>query len=180
MIVHDFLPRVGHASRGLVIRLIDLPVQIVCSGGVEKYHSLAERHPQRGQAVGLSKDAAVARATGAEPLAAAATGPGALGCDAETPLWYYVLKEAERHSQGVRPVGTARSDRVRGRRAALHRRTCRRPHGRRRVFEQLAREWLCVEEVALPKWPGTRDSLTVYRRRPQVFSRAEVQSDGGR
>jgi hypothetical protein len=34
-------------------------------------------------------------------------------------------------------------------------------------FEQLAREWLCVEEVALPNWPGTRDSLTVYRRRPQ-------------
>jgi hypothetical protein len=32
-------------------------------------------------------------------------------------------------------------------------------------FEQLERDWRRVEEVTLPNWPGTRDSLTVYRRR---------------
>jgi hypothetical protein len=31
-------------------------------------------------------------------------------------------------------------------------------------FAQLAREWLPVEQVAVPNWPGTHDALTVYRR----------------
>lgn len=32
-------------------------------------------------------------------------------------------------------------------------------------FAQLERGWVCVEQVALPNWPGTHDALTVYRRR---------------
>ena len=44
---------------------------------------------------------------GAEPLRPAETGLAALGWAAETPLWYYVLKEAEARTQGERlgPVG---------------------------------------------------------------------------
>lgn len=36
-------------------------------------------------------------------------------------------------------------------------------------FEQLARDWLAVEHVAVPNWPGTRDALTVYRRRGSEY-----------
>jgi hypothetical protein len=32
-------------------------------------------------------------------------------------------------------------------------------------FAQLAQHWSSVELVALPNWPGTHDTLTVYRRR---------------
>jgi hypothetical protein len=32
-------------------------------------------------------------------------------------------------------------------------------------FAQLDREWLPVEQVALPNWPGTHDTLVVYRRK---------------
>jgi hypothetical protein len=32
-------------------------------------------------------------------------------------------------------------------------------------FARLAGEWNEVERVAIPRWPGTRDSLWVYRRR---------------
>ncbi len=35
-------------------------------------------------------------------------------------------------------------------------------------FARLDREWFAVEHVALPNWPGTRDALTVYRRRTYV------------
>jgi hypothetical protein len=31
-------------------------------------------------------------------------------------------------------------------------------------FARLAREWAEVERVSIPRWPGTRDSLVVYRR----------------
>ena len=31
-------------------------------------------------------------------------------------------------------------------------------------FAELARGWEPIERMALPNWPGTRDSLTVYQR----------------
>ncbi len=87
--------------------LVDLPVQIVGNPEVQEYHSLAVRDLQRGQALGLPSGEVVARAIGAEPLTPAETGLSAVGWDAETPLWYYVLKEAEARTQGehLGPVG---------------------------------------------------------------------------
>jgi hypothetical protein len=33
-------------------------------------------------------------------------------------------------------------------------------------FDVLTRDWEPTEKLALPNWPGTRDRLIVYRRRP--------------
>jgi hypothetical protein len=67
---------------------------------VAEYHSLAVRDLQRGQALGLPSGEAVARAIGTEPLSRAESGLGVLGWDAETPLWYYVLREADVQQEG--------------------------------------------------------------------------------
>ncbi len=107
------LPGAQHGpqpSRRLVASLthalIDLPEQIVGHTEVPEHHSLAARDLQRGAALGLPSGEAVARAMGVEPLSAEECG---LGSDwrAETPLWYYVLKEAEVRAGGghLGPVG---------------------------------------------------------------------------
>jgi hypothetical protein len=78
--------------------LIDLP--LVITGDVEDdLHSLAVRDLERGSGVGLPSGEAVARELGVAPLDASElalpdrwTG--------ETPLWYYVLKEAEARAGG--------------------------------------------------------------------------------
>jgi hypothetical protein len=103
-------PARQHAKRidgRLAHSLIDLPIQITGAVAVQEYHSLAVRDLQRGQALGLPSGEAVARAIGVEPLSRAESGLGVLGWDAETPLWYYLLKEAELRAQGERlgPVG---------------------------------------------------------------------------
>jgi heme peroxidase len=79
--------------------LIRLPTAIVGNGAAE-LHSLAVRDLKRGLAVGLPSGEAVAEAFGEEPVD---TGLDAAG----TPLWLYVLKEAEAHAEGERlgPVG---------------------------------------------------------------------------
>jgi hypothetical protein len=67
-------------------------------------HSLAARDLLRGQTAGLPSGEAVARLTGATPLTADELGhPGPHG----TPLWSYILKEAEHRGDGDRlgPVG---------------------------------------------------------------------------
>jgi hypothetical protein len=71
------------------------------------YGSLAVRDLQRGQGVGLPSGEAVARRLGVEPLTAGEVGLGAAGWGPETPLWFYVLKEAEHRGGGERlgPVG---------------------------------------------------------------------------
>ncbi|MDQ3638000.1 MAG: peroxidase, partial [Actinomycetota bacterium] len=103
----------GHApqpSRKLVASLthalIDLPEQIVGHTGIPEHHSLASRDLQRGAALGLPSGEAVARMMGVEPLTAEECGLGA-GWAAETPLWYYVFKEAEVRAAGAHlgPVG---------------------------------------------------------------------------
>jgi len=103
----------GHApqpSRKLVASLthalIDLPEQIVGHTGIPEHHSLASRDLQRGAALGLPSGEAVARMMGVEPLTAEECGLGA-GWAAETPLWYYVFKEAEVRAAGehLGPVG---------------------------------------------------------------------------
>jgi hypothetical protein len=70
----------------------------------EAYRSLAVRDLLRGGATGLPSGEAVARLLGVAPLTAdemEQTWPGG------TPLWFYVLKEAERRGGGdqLGPVG---------------------------------------------------------------------------
>ncbi len=50
----------------------------------------------------LPSGEAVARAIGCEPLSREALGLRALGWEGETPLWYYILKEAEVQAGGER------------------------------------------------------------------------------
>jgi hypothetical protein len=87
--------------------LIELPFAITGEVEVEAYRSLAVRDLQRGQGVGLPSGEAVARRLAVEPLTADETGLRALGWAGETPLWYYVLKEAEARAEGdqLGPVG---------------------------------------------------------------------------
>jgi Animal haem peroxidase len=87
--------------------LIELPVEIAGEGGDPAYHSLATRDLQRGQGTGLPSGEAVAGALGVEPLSGDEVGLGAHGWEGETPLWYYVLREADVRADGDRlgPVG---------------------------------------------------------------------------
>ncbi len=86
--------------------LITLPPAIT-GETVEAYRSLAARDLQRGLAVRLPSGEALARRLGLRPLGAGDTGLAAFGWHGETPLWYYILKEAEVCSGGDRlgPVG---------------------------------------------------------------------------
>jgi hypothetical protein len=87
--------------------LISLPRQISGEEEGSAYSSLANRDLQRGQSVGLPSGEAVARELGVEPLPAADVGLAETGWEQETPLWLYVLKEAEALQDGNRlgPVG---------------------------------------------------------------------------
>ncbi len=82
--------------------LIRLPVAITGSVEEEAFHSLAARDLQRGQATGLPSGEAIAGALGLEPLTPDQVGLVEHGWDAETPLWYYVLREADVQEQGDR------------------------------------------------------------------------------
>ena len=68
---------------------------------------MANRDLQRGQAVGLASGEAVARHLGVPPLSTAQVGLAERGWVGETPLWLYILKEAEVLHAGERlgPVG---------------------------------------------------------------------------
>lgn len=87
--------------------LIKLPVAITGSVEEDAYHSLAARDLQRGQATALPSGEAVARTLGAQPLTREQVGLAQHGWDAETPLWYYVLREAdiEQHGDRLGQVG---------------------------------------------------------------------------
>jgi hypothetical protein len=82
--------------------LIKLPIAITGEVDEDAYHSLAARDLQRGQATALPSGEAVARALGAEPLTAHQVGLSQHGWEAETPLWYYVLREADIQQDGDR------------------------------------------------------------------------------
>ena len=62
---------------------------------VDAHRSLAARDLQRGLAISLPSGEAVARRLAVTPLSARETGLAEFGWRGETPLWYYVLKEAE-------------------------------------------------------------------------------------
>jgi hypothetical protein len=83
--------------------LIALPTRVSGSAPGTDYASLATRDLQRGQAVGLASGEAVASQLGVPALNAEQVGLGW----PETPLWFYVLKEAEvlHGGEQLGPVG---------------------------------------------------------------------------
>jgi hypothetical protein len=87
--------------------LINLPVAITGECEVDEYHSLAVRDLERGQGVGLPSGEAVARHIGVTPLTSEEVGLQQTGWKGETPLWYYILREAAVTTSGDRlgPVG---------------------------------------------------------------------------
>ena len=91
----------------LVRSLIELPVAVTGECEIEDYHSLAVRDLQRGQGVGLPSGEAVSRYIGVEPLTPDQVGIASTGWQGETPLWYYILREADVCTGGYRlgPVG---------------------------------------------------------------------------
>ena len=91
----------------LVGALIALPVILTGDSDVQELHSLAVRDLERGQRVGLPSGEAVARHLGVPPLTGDEVGARAVGWQDETPLWYYILREAATRGSGDRlgPVG---------------------------------------------------------------------------
>ena len=91
----------------LVSALISLPVALTGDGEVQEFHSLAVRDLERGQGVGLPSGEAVARFLNEEALNKDEIGAVKAGWSGETPLWYYILREADVRSNGNRlgPVG---------------------------------------------------------------------------
>jgi hypothetical protein len=91
----------------VVPSLIALPQAITGEVEVEAHRSLAGRDLQRGHAYGLPSGESVARAMGETPLTPAESTLGSTGWSDETPLWLYVLSEAEHRGDGERlgPVG---------------------------------------------------------------------------
>jgi hypothetical protein len=91
----------------LVKALIELPVAVTGETEIEAYHSLAVRDLQRGQGVGLPSGEAVASHLGIAPLTADEVGIASTSWRGETPLWYYILREADVCADGHRlgPVG---------------------------------------------------------------------------
>ena len=91
----------------LVSPLIALPVALTGDSTVAEFHSLAVRDLQRGEGVGLPSGEAVARRVGEEPLTRQEVGTDRIGWHGDTPLWYYILREADVRCGGHRlgPVG---------------------------------------------------------------------------
>jgi hypothetical protein len=85
--------------------LIALPHQITGEADGSDYASLAVRDLQRGEAVGLPSGESVARHLGVEPLTREELSLD--GWVDETPLWLYVLREADVRAGGewLGPVG---------------------------------------------------------------------------
>jgi hypothetical protein len=92
----------------LVGPLIALPLALTGVSDVEELHSLAVRDLLRGEGVGLPSGEAVARRMGERPLSAEEIGTTSAGWSGETPLWYYILREADVRKAGdyLGPVGS--------------------------------------------------------------------------
>ncbi len=88
-------PRLAHA-------LINLPAFIVGQTDMPEEASLAYRDLQRARSLDLPSGEAIARRMGVDPLTPDETGLSAVGWYGDTPLWYYVLREAQIQTGGVR------------------------------------------------------------------------------
>ena len=91
----------------LVRALIALPVSLTGDCEVDAFHSLAVRDLERGQGVGLPSGEAIAEHLGEEPLTPREVGAASEGSPGATPLWYYIMREADVRCGGNRlgPVG---------------------------------------------------------------------------
>jgi hypothetical protein len=91
----------------LVRSLIQLPLAVSGECEFEEYSSLAVRDLQRGQELGLPSGEEVARHMGVAPISVAQVGVTELGWTRETPLWYYIQREADvcTGGQHLGPVG---------------------------------------------------------------------------
>jgi len=96
--------RAKRLDGGLPASLLGLPQHVTGDVPEEAYRSLAVRDLLRGAATGLPGGEAVAAEMGVAPLSSSEVGPG---WPDGTPLWFYVLKEAEHRGAGDRlgPVG---------------------------------------------------------------------------
>jgi hypothetical protein len=94
--------RVRKIDGRLVESLIALPVTLTGECEVAEFHSLAVRDLERGQRVGLPSGEAVAEYIGVRPLSGDEVGARAAGWRGETPLWYYILREAAVRGEGQR------------------------------------------------------------------------------
>jgi hypothetical protein len=88
--------------------LIHLPLDITGMVSEDDEASLAVRDLLRGTATGLPSGEAVAQQVGEATLTPGEIGLAALGWSGETPLWYYILREAAVREDGERlgPVGS--------------------------------------------------------------------------
>jgi hypothetical protein len=104
---HPAAQRAKKIDGRLARSLIELPLAITGDVEVEAYRSLAVRDLQRGQGLGLPSGEAVARRIGEQPLSPEEVGLAAGGWRGETPLWFYILREADVRHDGERlgPVG---------------------------------------------------------------------------
>jgi hypothetical protein len=104
---HPGAARAKKIDGRLVGALISLPVALTGDAEVEEFHSLAVRDLQRGQGVGLPSGEVIARRLNEEPLNGDEIGAAKAGWRGETPLWYYILREADIRCKGNRlgPVG---------------------------------------------------------------------------
>jgi hypothetical protein len=104
---HTPAQRAKRIDSRLPAPLIALPTQISGSEPGTDYASLANRDLQRGQAVGLASGEAIAHRLAVPALSAEQVGLAERGWAGETPLWFYILKEADVLHDGDRlgPVG---------------------------------------------------------------------------
>lgn len=99
--------RSGRIDGTLPASLLRLPTELTGDLVESDHASLAVRDLLRGTATSLPSGEAVARELGESPLGHDELGLVAQGWGGETPLWFYVLKEAEVCEDGERlgPVG---------------------------------------------------------------------------
>jgi hypothetical protein len=81
--------------------LLSLPPEVAGTSN-RRLRSLATRNLLRGKALGLPSGQSVATAMGETPLTNAELGLRGAGWDGGAPLWFYILKEAERTQNGTR------------------------------------------------------------------------------
>src|SRR5262249_1306567 len=91
----------------LVSSLMALPIAITGESAVAEFHSPAVRALERGQGVGLPSGGSIAGGMGGAVLTRDEGGVTGTGWRGETPLWYYILREADVRGDGDRlgPVG---------------------------------------------------------------------------
>lgn len=81
--------------------LINLPESVVGVTELPEQHSLAYRDLERGLALDLPSGETIARYMGVEPLTLDEVGLNKRGHRGETPLFYYILREADVRRQGT-------------------------------------------------------------------------------